>query len=761
LIGGGGLTFARGGVQYKGVEFSVMDKNFDFKTAEAQIYKKWLDTGAFTAHVNPKKKPYTVIMPPPNITARLHIGHAFGLTIQDSIIRFKRMQGFEALFLPGADHAAVATEVKIVEELKKQGINKSDLTREQFMLHVDKWYKTYTEQITAQMRALGLSCDWSRFGFTMNQSTTKAVNAAFKILHDKGLIYKGKRMVNVCPGCKSALSDAEVEYKMQERKMYHVVYEFADEPQKGITVATVRPETIFGDTAVAVNPSDKRYKKYIGRHVVNPLTGAKIPVIADDYVDVKFGTGALKITPAHDMADHEIGKRHNLETIIVEDLSKAARDRAIETLKQKGSLVKEVKYTGNVGVCYRCFSPVEPTISNQWFVAMEKLAKPAIAAIKNGLNIVPKKFEKTYLNWLLNIKDWCISRQITSGHKIPIEGETDVLDTWFSSALWPFCTLGYPDTNSPDYKYFYPTQTLVTAYDILFFWVIRMVFSGIEYTGKIPFENVIFTGLVRDLQGRKMSKSLGNGIDPVKVIDEFGTDVLRFSILAGTKLDRDPRFGMEKATLARNFINKIWNATKFYTMIKDEPNPKNLSLADKWILTKTNNIVKSVTKKYEKFDFGVAATELQNFFWSTFCDWYIEESKTQKNPAVFDHVLTTFLKLIAPIMPFVTETIWCDVLGNKTTMLTEAFPTENKKNNFPRETKEFEKHIEAVKTERNAKTEAENRAKQIETLKKEIERGETKLQNADFVNRAPKDLVQKERDKLAENRRALSELSRA
>ena len=740
-----------------------MEKTFDFKTAEAAIYKKCQDTNAFRADVNSKKPPYTTIMPPPNVTARLHVGHAFEGAIQDTIARYKRMQGFEVLYLPGADHAAIATEVKIVEELKKQGINKADLTRAQFMEHVDKWYKIYIAEIKEQFKRMGLSVDWSRFSFTMDKSCADAVNAVFNNLYKKGLIYKGKRMVNVCKGCKSALSDAEIEYKPQERKMYHVRYNLSG-GTGGIVVATVRPETIYGDTAICVNPKDKRYTKYIGLTVINPLTNTKIPVIADDYVDMKFGTGALKITPAHDHADNEIGARHNLETIIVPDELLDDRTGAIKKLRDTGALVKEVKYTGNVAVCYRCGTPVEPTISTQWFVAMGELAKPCIRAIETGeLKITPKKYEKIYLHWLKNIKDWCISRQLTSGHRIPVAGETDVLDTWFSSGLWAFCTLGWTE-NSADFKRFYPTQTIVMGYEIIFFWAIRMIFQSIEATGKCPFENLLIHGIVRDDRGRKMSKSLGNGIDPVKVVDEFGVDAMRFSLIAGTKLDRDPRYSIEKATLARNFINKIWNATKYYTVISGDTGAGaahclgELRPVDKWILTKLNNLTKSVTKKYEKFDFGVAANEMQHFFWADFCDWYVEESKQTKNIAVYEFVLCEFLKLISPIMPFVTEHIWCDVLNKKQSIYFEPFPTENKKNNFPRDAKEFEQYIERIKTERNAKTEAENRVKIITTLEKEIQRGENMLKNAGFVQNAPKALVDKEREKLNENKSKLTAL---
>ena len=733
-----------------------MDKVFDFKTTEQKINEKWLSGNYFRANLNKDKKPYTIIMPPPNITARLHIGHALTLTIQDIIIRFKRMQGFEALYLPGADHAALATEVKVVEELKKQGIEKSSLTREQFMQHVEVWYKTYTDQIVDQMKRLGLSCDWSRFSFTMDERTTKAVKTAFNRLHEKGLIYRGERMINWCPGCKTSLSDAEVEYLTENRHIWEVKYSTAN-GSGCISVATVRPETIYGDVAVAVNPKDKRYTKLVGTYVVNPLTDEKIPVIADDAIDIKFGTGALKVTPAHDQLDYEISQRHSLKVIRVEDLSPEARIKVVEILKQKGSFVSQKNYKGNVAKCHRCFTAIEPTISNQWFIAMKELAKPAIESLNNGLTVVPKKFEKIYLHWLNNIQDWCISRQLISGHRVPIDGETDVLDTWFSSALWPFCTLGWPD-NTPDFQYFYPTQTLVTAYEIIFFWVIRMVFSGIEYTGELPFNTVLFHGLVRDNQGRKMSKSLGNGIDPVKVIDDFGTDALRFSIISGMKLDRDPRYGMEKATLARNFINKIWNATKFYLhmpVIKDET----LRDADKWILAKLNTLIKSVTKKYEKFELGVAANELQIFFWNNFCDWYIEESKTTRNREVFGHVLVTFLKLMNPIMPFVTEHIYCTELGLGDTLAFEPFPIEDKKTIFTREAKEFDAILLKIKLERAEKAAAENVQKQIVMLKKEVERAEKLLSNSGFIAKAPKNVIAEEREKLATNKKLMLDLA--
>jgi valyl-tRNA synthetase len=539
----------------------------------------------------------------------------------------------------------------------------------------------------------------------------------------------------------------------------------------GIIVATVRPETIPGDVAVAVNPKDKRFAALVGKTVINPITGTKIPVIADDYVDMKFGTGALKITPAHDMNDFAIGERHGLKPIIVPDLSDDAREKVVAQLKKSGNLVDQKKYSGNVSVCYRCFHAVEPTLSEQWFVKMQELAKPAIEAIgKKGVNggrleILPRKFEKVYLHWLNNIKDWCISRQLLSGHRIPIEGETDVLDTWFSSALWPFSVFGWgKDDKNGDFKYFYPTETLVTGYDIIFFWVIRMVFSGLAHTGELPFRRVLLNGLVRDMKGKKMSKSAGNGIDPVKIIDEFGTDVLRFSLIVGTRLDRDPRYGVEKAEKARNFINKIWNATKFVMAHSANESGEGFHApetpADKWILTKLTALIKSVTKKYEKFDFGVAAAELQQFFWANFCDWYIEESKANMNPALLRHVLETFLRLLAPIMPFVTEWLWTRELGHETGLLRASFPTENKKLNFAKEAEEFDRHIEEVRAQRAIAFEAENRGKIVAALEKEIARANGLLSNANFVKNAPKAVVEAEREKLSNARAEIEKLKK-
>ncbi|MCL2570669.1 MAG: valine--tRNA ligase [Firmicutes bacterium] len=805
-----------------------MEKNFDFARAEAEINKKWLESDMFNVKIDKSKKPFTIIMPPPNITSRLHIGHAFDLTIQDAIIRFKRMQGFNALLLPGADHAAIATEVKVVEELRRQGIEKSSLTKAEFMKHIHKWYEIYTAEIRGQMEKLGLSCDWSRFSFTMDTGTTKAVNTVFHSLYNKGLIYQGERMINYCTTCQTALSDAEVEHSTRGQQLYNIMFPFVRDEQNGVTIATVRPEVIFGDAAIAVHPGDKRYKNLIGKMVYIPLTDIKIPIIADEIVDKKFGTGILQITPAHSHADFDVAKKHGLDyykifdakgTLIGDRVGEFggmtipnAREAVITKLKVQGLLKGQKNRQSNIGECYRCKNIVEPALSNQWFMAMSDLAKPAIAALKSGeLKLVPKKFEKVYLHWLNNIKDWCISRQLTSGHKIPIDGVEDVLDTWFSSALWPFSTLGWPN-DSADYKYFYPTDVLVTAYDIIFFWVIRMVFSGIEHTGKLPFNTVLLHGLVRDKDGKKMSKSLGNGIDPLDVINEFGTDALRFSLIVGTKLERDPRYSLDKAVLARNFINKIWNAVKFYLAFGQDKETNEIDwcefgIADKWIMTKFNNVVKSVIKKYEKYDFGVAANELQSFFWNDFCDWYLECVKVSENKqtslAVFRYVLFAFMKLVHPIMPFVTEEIFCN-LNKVTTISFEKFPEFSKSSTYPKEKRKFDDVVEVIQLLRAQKgvqsaildgdlvrekaiieklgaikiefgmvddpdfvtkiakiriniDEAEKQ-KQISKLKSEIERGERMLGNVNFVAKAPSEVVAEEQEKLASNRKLLAQL---
>ena len=655
-----------------------MDKVFDFAACEKRLNDYWFDQNVFRATVNKDKKPFTIIMPPPNVTARLHIGHAFNCTIIDTLIRFKRMQGYEVLMLPGADHAAIATEAKVVEELAKQGIKKRDLSRAEFMQHIERWYDKYKGEICNQFRCLGLSCDWTRFAFTMDEHSQNEVNRAFKRLYDDGYIYQGERMINWCETCHTALSDIEVEYREVKRSIWTIKY-------GDISVATTRPETLFGDVAVAVNPADKRYQHLIGKTVPLPLCNRDIPVIGDDTVDMKFGTGAVKITPAHDHNDYQMGEKHHLSSIKVIDedgrlcgvavgkyagLTVAqAREAVVADLQKLGLLVATKPHVSNMGHCSRCHNTVEPMISKQWFVKMKDLAASAVAALDNGLQIVPKKFQKTYLHWLNNIQDWCISRQLISGHRIPIDGETDVLDTWFSAALWPFITL---NKNPDDFAYFYPTDVLVTAYDIIFFWVIRMVFSGLYHTKQLPFNTVLLHGMVRDSQGRKMSKSLGNGIDPVDVIQKYGADVLRYSILVGSRLDRDPNYGDEKITKSRNFMNKIWNATKFVLAHQDnqllvtvletfikllnpiapyiteqiwhelghetdlafEKFPEPIKGQKHWIVTSLNKMIRSTTRRYEKYEFGVAANELQQFFWAEFCDKFIEECKDNKKPVV-------------------------------------------------------------------------------------------------------------------------------
>lgn len=655
-----------------------MDKIFDFAACEKRLNDYWFDQNIFKATVNKDKKPFTIIMPPPNVTAKLHIGHAFNCTIMDTLIRFKRMQGYEVLMLPGADHAAIATEVKVAEELAKQGIKKQDLTRAEFMQHVEKWYDKYKGEICNQFKRLGLSCDWTRFAFTMDEHSQEEVNKAFQRLYHDGYIYQGERMINWCQTCHTTLSDIEVEYSEVKRHIWTIKY-------GELCVATTRPETLFGDVAVAVNPADKRYQHLIGKTVPLPLCDRAIPVIADDTVDMKFGTGAVKITPAHDHNDYLVGEKHHLPSLKVinengvlfgEAVGKyagltvaEAREAVVADLEKLGLVVSKKQHVSHIGQCYRCHHTVEPTISKQWFVKMSDLAKPAIDALDNGLRILPKKFQKVYLHWLHNIKDWCISRQLLSGHRIPIEGETDVLDTWFSAALWPFITL---NKNQADFDYFYPTNVLVTAYDIIFFWVIRMVFSGLYHTKQLPFNTVLMHGLVRDAQGRKMSKSLGNGIDPIDVIEQYGADVLRFSIIVGSRLDRDTNYGDEKITKSRNFMNKIWNATKFVLAHQDnkllvtvlenfikllnpiapfiteqiwhelghetdlafEKFPEPIKGQKHWIVTSLNKTIRATTRRYEKYEFGVAANELQQFFWSEFCDKFIEECKDNKKPPV-------------------------------------------------------------------------------------------------------------------------------
>ena len=688
---------------------------------EKDIYKFWTDNRYFEANVNKDKTPFTIMMPPPNITGQLHMGHALDDTVQDIIIRYKRMRGFEALWLPGVDHASIATEVKIVEQLAKEGVTKEDIGRDGFLEKAFEWKEQYGGRITTQLRSLGTSCDWSKEAFTMDEKCSKAVKHVFVDMYNKGLIYQGNRIINRCPCCGTALSDAEVEYEEQASSLWYFRYPFED-GSGYITVATTRPETIPGDTAVAVNPKDENYKALVGKMLILPLNDRRIPLIADEYVEEGFGTGAVKITPAHDPNDYLVGQRHNLETIkvigddgIMNELSGKykgmdrfeARKAVVSDLEAMGCLVKTEPYTHNVGTCYRCHTAIEPALSKQWFVKMQPLAEPAIKAVKEGeIKFVPERFDKIYYNWMENIKDWCISRQLWWGHRIPVYycqdcGETivsekdvttcpkcgssrvrqdeDVLDTWFSSALWPFSTLGYPDKTA-ELEYFYPTDVLVTAYDIIFFWVARMIFSGIEHMKQIPFKEVVIHGIVRDEQGRKMSKSLGNGVDPLKIIEEYGADALRLSLSTGIALGGDTRFMPKKLEGCRNFLNKVWNASRFVMMNKENLTLKPienvpLTLADKWILNRLNKVIEESTALLDKYDIGMVASKLNDFVWSDFCDWYIElekpalykdnEEDRANAVSVLAYVLKAILKLLHPFTPFITEKIYQSLTDGK------------------------------------------------------------------------------------------------
>ena len=736
-----------------------LDKTYNPKDFEKRIYDDWMKNGYFKASANSKKLPYTIVMPPPNITGQLHIGHALDHTMQDAIIRFKRMQGYEALWLPGTDHASIATEVKIVDKIKKEeGKTKQEIGRDEFMKRAWAWKKQYGDRITEQIKRLGDSCDWSRLAFTMDERCSRAVARVFVNLYDKGLIYRGARIINWCPCCKTALSDAEVEYSDEASFFWHLRYKVKDSDEY-VTVATTRPETMLGDTAVAVNPKDKRYASLVGKTLILPLADREIPVVADSYVDMQFGTGAVKITPAHDPNDFEVGLRHNLPVIRVmnddgtmNELAGKyagldryeARKQIVEALKACGALVKIEPHTHSVGHCYRCHDTIEPIVSKQWFVKMEPLAKPAIAAVKDkSIKFTPKRFTKIYYNWMENVRDWCISRQLWWGHRIPAYycdecGETvvaetaptkcpkcgcthfhqdeDVLDTWFSSALWPFSTLGYPD-HTPDLDFFYPTDTLVTAYDIIFFWVARMIFSGIEHTGRIPFKDVLIHGIVRDAEGRKMSKSLGNGIDPIEIIDEYGADTLRFSLVNGVSVGNDTRFSIDKVEGTRNFINKLWNASRFVLMncegveIKKDVFECKLTLADKWILSKLNETIRKTTANMEKFEIGLAASGLHDFIWYDFCDWYIELTKPclyseneevkRDTLSVLVYVLVQSLKLLHPTTPFITEEIYRNVPAYDGSIMVSDYPRYNSKFAFRKDRAAAETVMEIIKGIRN------------------------------------------------------------
>ena len=738
-------------------------KTYDPKDIEERLYQKWMDNGYFHAKVNPDKKPFTIVMPPPNVTGQLHMGHALDNTMQDILIRFKRMQGYEALWQPGTDHAAIATEVKVIEKLKEQGIDKDEIGREEFLKHAWAWKEEYGSRIINQLKKLGSSADWERERFTMDEGCSKAVEEVFVKLYEKGYIYKGSRIINWCPVCQTSISDAEVEHVDQAGHFWHIKYPIVGSENEFVEIATTRPETLLGDTAVAVNPDDERYKHLVGKMLKLPLTDREIPVIADPYVDKEFGTGCVKITPAHDPNDFEVGKRHNLEEInIMNDDATInekggkyagmdryeARKAMVADLDAQGLLVKVVDHTHAVGTHDRCKTTVEPMIKPQWFVKMDEMAKAAIDALKDGeLQFVPERFDKTYLHWLENIRDWCISRQLWWGHRIPAYycdecGETvvarempevcpkcgckhlhqdeDTLDTWFSSALWPFSTLGWPD-KTEEMEYFYPTDVLVTGYDIIFFWVIRMVFSALEQTGKAPFHHVLIHGLVRDSQGRKMSKSLGNGIDPLKVIDKYGADALRLTLITGNAPGNDMRFYWERVEASRNFANKVWNASRFIMMnlekaeIPEQIDLSELTAADQWILSKFNTVAKVVTENMEKYELGIAVQKVYDFIWEEFCDWYIEMVKprlyndedTTKAAALWTlkTVLGGALKLLHPYMPFITEEIFCTLNPQEESIMISAWPEWKEEWNFEKEENDVELIKEAVRSIRGVRTE--------------------------------------------------------
>lgn len=735
-----------------------LEKNYNPADIEQRLYDKWEQNKYFHAEVDRSRKPFTIVMPPPNITGQLHMGHALDNTIQDILIRTKRMQGYEALWVPGTDHASIATEAKIVEKMREEGVTKEDLGRDKFLERAWEWKRQYGGRIVAQLKKIGSSCDWDRERFTMDEGCNKAVKEVFVNLYDKGLIYRGERIINWCPHCLTSISDAEVNYEDQAGHFWHLRYPLSD-GSGYINLATTRPETLLGDTAVAVNPNDDRYKDMIGKTVILPIVHREIPIIADEYVEMDFGTGVVKITPAHDPNDFEVGLRHNLEVInvmtedakIVDDYAKyagmdryEARKAIVADLEAEGALVKIEDYSHNVGTCYRCKTTVEPRVSKQWFVKMEPLAGPAIEAVKNGdTKFVPPHFDKTYYHWLENIRDWCISRQLWWGHRIPafycddcgemvvtreneafcpkcgkkMRQDPDTLDTWFSSALWPFSTLGWPE-KTEELDYFYPTSVLVTGYDIIFFWVIRMMFSGLEHAGNVPFKNVLIHGLVRDSQGRKMSKSLGNGIDPLEVIEKYGADALRFTLITGNAPGNDMRFYYERVEASRNFANKVWNASRFIMMNMPEDgiqsvDKASLTNADKWILSKVNTLVKDVTDNIEKFELGVAADKLYSFIWEEFCDWYIEmvkprlysDDNTTKEAALYTlkTVLETSLKLLHPYMPFVTEEIYCTLNEDAETLMTEKWPEYTEELNFAAEEEAVEIIKEAVRNIRNVR----------------------------------------------------------
>lgn len=865
-----------------------MNKTFDPKEFETKLYDKWKQKKYFSAHVNKDKKPFTIMMPPPNITGQLHIGHALTMTVQDSIIRYKRMRGYETLWLPGTDHASIATEVKIVDKMAEEGLTKEQVGRAEFLRRAFEWKDKYGGRIIEQLGRLGASCDWDRLAFTMDDNLSRAVRETFVRYYEKGWIYHGARIVNLCPHCKTAISDAEVEYETEEGSLWHIRYPAADGGD-GIVVATTRPETLLGDMAVAVNPKDKRYSSLIGKMLSLPLTDRQIPVIADEYVDKSFGTGAVKITPAHDPNDFEVGLRHGLEVMRVMDDTGHMNDKAgkyagmdryearramVADLEAMGLLVKIEPHVHNVGHCHRCHSAIEPIVSKQWFVKMKELAQPAIDAVRNrDIRYIPKRFEKNYLYWMENIRDWCISRQLWWGHRIPVfycdscggefvsredltvcpkcgapvRQDEDVLDTWFSSALWPFSTLGWPE-KTPDLEYFYPTDVLVTAYDIITFWVARMIYSGLEFMGEKPFSEVLIHGLVRDAQGRKLSKSLGNGIDPLEIIDEAGADVLRISLISGVSAGGDIKYSDKKQESFRNFMNKIWNAARFVLMNVGEteilPIEKvKLTLADKWIITRLNRTIAEVTRYMDRYEVGLAANKLYDFIWSEFCDWYIELSKVslyssddkkkQNTVSVLVRVLRDILKLAHPIIPFITDEIYLNLpeeARDAEDIMISAYPDAKALKNHPKDARAMEMVMDAIRavralraetgvkpsvrtelyvhaspdaagiinkageylvklasgttvTETDAKPdgctalvtslgeiyipmgelmdydkEIERLGGELEKAKSELERANAKLANENFVAKAPKALVEGEREKVVKFKERIAAL---
>ena len=731
-----------------------LPKVYEPREVEGRVYEMWEKNGCFEGHRDPDKRPFTIVMPPPNVTGQLHMGHAMDCTLQDILIRFKRMQGYAALWVPGTDHAGIATQIKVEEELRKsEGLTRYGLGREKFLERVWDWKHKFGNRIVEQQKKLGASCDWSRARFTMDEGLSNAVRHVFVSLYNKGLIYKGSRIINWCPHCVTALSDAEVEYKEKPGHLWHIRYPIAGEEGRYVTVATTRPETMLGDTGVAVNPEDGRYRDIVGKKCILPLVNKEIPIVADAYVDMEFGTGCVKMTPAHDPNDFEVGLRHNLESIrVLDDNGKVvegygrysgmdryeARKAIVADLEEQGYLVKVEEHTHNVGTCYRCGTDVEPIISAQWFVKMEPLAREALRVVNDGeVKFVPDRFSKIYTNWMENVHDWCISRQLWWGHRIPawtcedcgemtvsetdptecqhchsthIRQEEDVLDTWFSSALWPFSTLGWPNESSEDFKYFYPTDVLVTGYDIIFFWVARMIFSACEHTGKPPFHTVFIHGLVRDDKGRKMSKSLGNGIDPLEMADQYGADALRFNLITGNSPGNDMRFYTERCEAMRNFANKIWNASRFLMMnlaIDRCELPERLELEDKWILSKLNSVIPEVTENMERYELGVAAQKVYDFIWDSYCDWYIELTKTRLQgededsklwaQQVLCYVLTETLKLLHPFMPFITEEIWQALPHSGDYLMLQQWPQHRAELDFPEEEKAMELIMDAIR----------------------------------------------------------------